>query len=192
MSGLRMLEVLKRKMTSGMGQTITMSIVREMETRLKMIVRNKEGKITVLEAAESSIQIMIQRCFPRSERNITLCAFHGKRSLGGCSRKVSGRPDVRSVLIERNENGVRQWAHSFNSTAVITIGLRDVVRARCCLLIAIDDASGSVMLRFTKEEDTASVPFLSSGIDTFNTEAFLRKSTQMAVRSILTPKILNV
>jgi hypothetical protein len=49
-----------------------------------------------------------------------------------------------------------------------------------------------VMLRFTKEEDTASVPFLSSGIDTFNTEAFLRKSTQMAVRSILTPKILNV
>jgi len=31
--------------------------------------------------------------------------------------------------------------------------------ARCCLLVAIDDALGSVMLRFAKEEDTASVPF---------------------------------
>ena len=28
---------------------------------------------------------------------------------------------------------------------------------RCCLLVAIDDASGSVMLRFAKEEDTVSV-----------------------------------
>jgi siroheme synthase len=60
MSGLRMLEVLKRERTSGMDQTIKMSI-REME-QLKMIVRIKGGKITVVEAAESSIRIMIQRC----------------------------------------------------------------------------------------------------------------------------------
>jgi predicted transcriptional regulator len=46
-----MLEVLKREWTSVVDQTITMS-KQEME-QLKMIVRIKEGKITVIEAAES-------------------------------------------------------------------------------------------------------------------------------------------
>ena len=49
-SGFRMLEVLKRERISGIDQTIIISM-KEME-RLKMIVRIKEGKITVIESTE--------------------------------------------------------------------------------------------------------------------------------------------
>jgi transposase len=204
MSGLGMLEVLKRERTSGMGQTITMSI-REME-RLKMIVRIKENKLTVVEAAES---------LHMSERQMyRVLARYRTQGEAGLPHRLRGTTSNRGYTKETQKKVFRLFreqyadydptlfAEKLEEYHALRISRQTLTRwlfkeslwagrrkkrphrkkrerrqvmgsliqfdgsdhdwfegrgPRCCLLVAIDDASGSVMVRFAKEEDTASV-----------------------------------
>jgi transposase len=204
MSGLRMLEVLKRERTSGLGQTITMSI-REME-RLKMIVRIKEGKITVGEAAES---------IHLSERQMyRVLARYRTQGEAGLPHRLRGTTSNRGYSKETQKKVFRLFREQYSDYDptlfsekledyhALSISRQTLSRwlfkeslwagkrkkrphrkkrdrreaissliqfdgsdhdwfegrgPRCCLLVAIDDASGSVMVRFAKEEDAASV-----------------------------------
>jgi hypothetical protein len=204
MSGFGMLEVLKRERTSGMGQTITMSM-KEMD-RLKMIVRIKEGKITVIEAAES---------IHLSERQMyRVLARYQTQGEAGLVHRLRGRSSNRGYTKETQKKVFRLFREQYSDYDPTLFGekleeyhalrisrqtltrwlIRESLWAgrrkkrphrkkrerreaigsliqfdgsdhdwfegrgpRCCLLVAIDDASGSVMARFAKEEDTVSV-----------------------------------
>ena len=199
-----MLEVLKRERTSGVEQTITMSM-KEME-RLKMIVRIKEGKITVVEAAES---------LHLSERQMyRVLARYRTYGEAGLVHRLRGTSSNRGYTKETQKKVFRLFREQYSdydptlfsekledyhalsiSRQTLTRWLfkeslwagkrkkrphrkkrerREAIGSliqfdgsdhdwfegrgeRCCLLVAIDDASGCVMVRFAKEEDTASV-----------------------------------
>jgi transposase len=204
MSGLRMLEVLKRERTSGMGQTITMSI-REMD-RLKMIVRIKENKLTVVEAAESlhMSERQMYRVLARYRRQGEAGLVHrlrGTTSNRGYTKETQKKvfrlfweqysdydPTLFSEKLEeyhalcisrqtltrwligeslwagrrkkRPHRKKRERRQAMGSLIQFDGSDHDWFEGRgprCCLLVAIDDASGSVMVRFAKEEDTVSV-----------------------------------
>ena len=199
-----MLEVLKRERTSGMDQTITMSM-KEMN-RLKMIVRIKEGKITVIEAAES-VQLSERQMYRVLARYRTQGAaglvhrLRGTSSNRGYSKETQKKvfrlfreqysdydPTLFSEKLEeyhalsisrqtltrwlfkeslwagkrkkRPHRKKRERRQAIGSLIQFDGSDHDWFEGRgprCCLLVAIDDASGSVMLRFAKEENTASV-----------------------------------
>ena len=199
-----MLEVLKRERASGMGQTITMSI-REME-RLKMIVWIKEGKITVVEAAESlhmserQMYRVLGRYRTQGEAGL-VHRLRGMRSNRGYSKET--RKEVFRLFREQySDYDPTLFGEKLEEYHTLHISRQTLTRwlvkeslwagrrkkrphrrkrerreaigsliqfdgsehdwfegrcPRCCLLVAIDDASGSVMVRFAKEEDMVSV-----------------------------------
>lgn len=199
-----MLEVHKRERTYNLKQTITMSR-QEME-RIKMIVRIKEGKITVIEAAESLhlSERQMYRVLARYRMQGEAGMIHGLRgtpSNRGYSKETQKKvfrlfreqysdydPTLFSEKLEEHHTlrisrqtlsrwlfNESLWAgkrkkrpHRKKRERRAAIG--SLIQfdgsdhdwfegrgARCCLLVAIDDASGNVMVRFAKEEDMASV-----------------------------------
>ncbi len=199
-----MLGVLKRERTSDVESTITMSM-REMD-RLKMIVRIKEGKITIVEAAESlhlserqmyrviaryRIQgeaglvhrlrgITSNRGYPKEVQK-KVCRLYrqqysdydptlfGEKLEEYHAMRISRQTLTRWLFREslwagkrkkRPHRKRRERRHAIGSLIQFDGSDHDWFEGRgsgCCLLVAIDDASGSVMLRFAREEDTASV-----------------------------------
>jgi len=199
-----MLEVLKRERTSVVNQTITMS-KQEME-RLKMILRIKEGKITVVETAESlhlserQMYRVLARYRTQGEAGL-VHRLRGTTSNRGYSKEIQQKacrlyreqysdydPTLFSEKLEeyhalrisrqtltrwlfkeslwagkrkkRPHRKKRERREAIGSLIQFDGSDHDWFEGRgerCCLLVAIDDASGSVMVRFAKEEDTASV-----------------------------------
>ena len=187
-----------------MGQTITMSM-REMD-RLKMIVRIKEGKITVVEAAESihlsdrQMYRVLARYRTQGEAGL-VHRLRGTSSNRGYSKETQKKvfrlfreqysdydptlfgeklEDYHALRISRQtltrwlfKEGLwagrrkkrphrkkRERREAIGSLIQFDGSDHDWFEGRgerCCLLVAIDDASGTVMVRFAKEEDTASV-----------------------------------
>jgi transposase-like protein len=199
-----MLEVLKIERTSGMEQPIPMS-KREME-RLKMIVRIEEGKLTVVEAAESLhlSERQLYRVLARYRMQGEVGLVHRLRGISsnrGYSKETQKKvfrlfreqywdydPTLFSEKLEehhalcisrqtltrwlfreslwvprrkkRPHRRKRERREAIGSLIQFDGSDHDWFEGRgprCCLLVAIDDASGSVMLQFAKEEDTASV-----------------------------------
>lgn len=187
-----------------MEPTITISM-REMD-RLKMIVRIKEGKITVVEASES-LQISERQMYRvlaryRAQGEAGLVhRLRGTSSNRGYSKETQKKvfrlfreqysdydPTLFSEKLEeyhalrisrqtlsrwlfqeslwagrrkkRPHRKKRERRQAIGSLIQFDGSDHDWFEGRgprCCLLVAIDDASGSVMLHFAKEEDTASV-----------------------------------
>jgi Integrase core domain. len=199
-----MLEVLKRERTSVVDQTITMS-KQEME-RLKMIVRIKEGKITVIEAAESlhlserHMYRVLARYRTQGEAGL-VHRLRGTTSNRGYSKEIQKKA-CRLYLEQYSDYDPTLFSEKLEEYHTLRISRQTLTRwlfkeslwagkrkkrphrkkrerreaigsliqfdgsdhnwfeersDRCCLLVAIDDASGCVMVRFAKEEDTASV-----------------------------------
>jgi transposase len=199
-----MLEVLKMERASTMTEPILMS-TREME-RLKMIVRIKESKITVLEAAESlhiserHLYRVLARYRAQGERGL-VHSLRGKPSNRGYTKEIQAK--VCRLYRERySDYDPTLFGEKLQENHSLSISRQTLTRwlfreslwagrrkkrphrkkrerrqaigsliqfdgsdhdwfegraKRCCLLVAIDDASGNVMLRFAEEEDTASV-----------------------------------
>jgi hypothetical protein len=184
--------------------TITMS-KREME-RLKMIVRIKEGKITVVEAAESlhlserQMYRVLARYRTQGEAGL-VHRLRGTISNRGYSKEIQ-RKVLRVFREQYSDYDPTLFSEKLEEYHALRISRQTLTRwlfreslwagrrkkrphrkkrerrqaigsliqfdgsdhdwfegrgPRCCLLVAIDDGSGSVMLRFAKEEDTASV-----------------------------------
>jgi hypothetical protein len=204
MSGLGKLEVLQKERTSGMEPTITMSM-REMD-RLKMIVRIKEGKITVVEASESlhmserQMYRVLARYRMWGEAGL-VHRLRGTTSNRGYSKEVQKKV-CRLYREQYSDYDPTLFGEKLEEYHAVSISRQTLTRwlfkeslwagkrkkrphrkkrerrqamgsliqfdgsdhdwfegrgPRCCLLVAIDDASSGVLLRFSPEEDTANV-----------------------------------